>query len=477
MKVLIVVGEHLFHYQKYLITELCQLNALEIYVLESIENGGTPRQSKWIKWINDRFPVFKVSSYSFEKASDFMKKDISVQVHQESLTYDFVLNFCEVGLIEEYKIKYHSVIKLQRDFKKWYAASINEMPYTIIHLLSSTDNEDFVRVKSLSFSTERGIYNNSDKAFYYFAYLVKSLFNGQEYEVKETVEGNYSILKSWIYHGKLLLIVFKRQFVKVQFNWKIAVLENREPHIINNKAGDFWADPFVVNEGEKTWIFFEEFDRDFWRGKISVLQLDKKNILEKRTVLEQPYHLSFPNVFKIADDYFMLPEESESGSQNIYRATSFPFQWEKCAKILSDVKVVDPVFIFREGRYWLFFNKIEDFEYENNERLSLYSSADLFSAEWKSHPQNPIVIDKSNARNAGKIRLEDGSFMRVSQNCKTTYGAHIFKNIITQLNEEIYREEKVLQSWNLKTFYGCHTINSEEEITVIDLLVKEKKKL
>ena len=96
--------------------------------------------------------------------------------------------------------------------------------------------------------------------------------------------------------------------------------------------------------------------------------------------------------------------------------------------------MVDSVFIFHDGRYWLFFNKIEDFEYENNERVYVYSSTDLFSDDWESHPQNPVVINKTRARNAGKIRKEEGHFIRVSQNCKVTYGENVYKNKNVKLN-------------------------------------------
>lgn len=473
MRILLVFGENLFHYQRQIIVELSSLKDLEIFVLGCTCKFKIPKDSKFIKLINNKFPLFKKNPHTFESTRQFIENSTTAKEYNQELYYDYVLNFCESNVITNFKIKFGQVLKVPFEIRSWYSASINDSPYTSIRLLISADNKNFVPFKSLSFSTEIGIYNNRDKALYYFSYLVKSVFNESKYPVKEAGKNDYHFLKNWFYHFKLLKIVFLRKFSKVQFNWKLAVLENNVPRIITKEVGAFWADPFIVKEIDHTWVFFEEFDHKIMSGKISVVDLQQNNSLKRETVLEKSYHLSFPNVFKLKENYFMMPEESESGEQNVYKAEQFPYQWEKYKTILHDIKVVDPVFIFSNDRYWLFFNKIEDFEYENNERLYLYSSPDLFSDQWESHPQNPVVIDKTSARNAGKIIKEDDQFIRVSQNCKETYGAHILKNRMTQLSEKIYREEKLISTWHFEDFDGCHTINSEGDMTVIDLLIKE----
>ncbi len=475
MKILIVLGQKVYHFQQQIAAELSLLDHLEIYVLSCSDKSKIPAGSKLLRIINSKFPVFKTDPYSFEKTDHYLDSSSEIKAFREDLYYDYVLNFCEAAVIENFKIIFVQVLKVADEIRNWYAASINEDDYTAINLLVSADNQKFVSINSLSFATEIGIYNNRDKALYYFSYLIKSVFNENQYPVTESGKNEYNFLKNWTYHLKLLKIIVQRKFSKVQFNWKIAVLENNIPRLITEKAGDFWADPFIIKERNNTWIFFEEFTRNTKLGKISVLNLQENKPLKKEVVLEKPYHLSFPNVFKNGKDYFMMPEESVSGEQNIYKATRFPYRWEKHKTIFKNMKIVDPIFIFHEGRYWLFFNKIEDFEYENNERLYLYSSHDLFSDQWESHPQNPVIIDKTRARNAGKIIEEDQKFIRVSQNCKITYGRNICLNKITHLSEKMYREEKLPFNKNFTTFYGCHTFNSEEDITVIDLLVKESK--
>ena len=473
MKILVVLGENLFHYQRQILKELSYLNKVEIYAVSCYHKSRIPIDSKLLRMINSKFPAFKTDPYSVEKTDRFMESSIEIKEYREDLFYEYVLNFCEATVIENFKIKCAQVLKIAIDIKKWYAQSINESPYTTIHLLSSADNKVFIPLKSLSFSTEIGMYNNRDKALYYYSYLIKSVFNEKNYEVQESNQNGYHFVKSWNYHLKLLKIIVQRKFSKVQLNWKLAVLENNKPMIITEEAGAFWADPFIINDSGNNWIFFEELDHKTRLGKISVINLQDGKPLKKEVVLEKPYHLSFPNVFKFEKDYYMMPEESASNEQNIYKATRFPFQWEKYKTIFKNIKMVDSVFIFHDGRYWLFFNKIEDFEYENNERVYVYSSTDLFSDDWESHPQNPVVIDKTRARNAGKIRKEEGHFIRVSQNCKVTYGENVYKNKITHLSLEKYTEEKQVYNPKFNSYYGFHTLNSAGNLSVIDLLMKE----
>ncbi|MBF8457257.1 hypothetical protein IV494_08680 [Kaistella sp. G5-32] len=475
MKILLIFGDKLYHYQKQILAGLLELKDLDISLLSCNDDIKIAKDSKFIRTVNKRFPIIKTDPYSFENANDFISVSTQTTVFQASFCYDYVLNFCESKVITDFKIKFRSILKPMLDVRNWYAASINKHADTTIKLEISSDNQNFIFFKSLSFSTETGTYNNRDKALYYFSYLVKSIFNENSFIVIKSETKDYTIYKSFLYHAKLLRIIFARKFSKVQFNWKVAVLENNVPQIITPEAGDFWADPFIVKELDNNWIFFEEFDRKTKSGKISVVNLKEKKTSQKETVLEKPHHLSFPNVFKFLDDYFMMPEESESDEQNIYKATQFPYRWEKHKTIFKNIKIVDPVFIYSEGRYWLFFNKIENFEYENNERLYLYSSPDLFSEEWESHPQNPVIIDKTKARNAGNITKQNGEFIRVSQNCKQTYGENVSKNKITELSEKIYREESLSSGWNFQTFHGFHTLNTAEDMTIIDLLIKEVK--
>ncbi|WP_226063974.1 glucosamine inositolphosphorylceramide transferase family protein [Kaistella polysaccharea] len=473
MKILLLFGNNLFRYQKQILSELSLLDDLEIYAICNNYSAKIPKDSKFIKLINERFPVIKVNPHLFESTAQFIAASKSIKRYEENLIYDYVINFCNLSVFNDLQVKYACVIKLDIDIKNWYSASINKSDYTTINILKSSDNQNFSPFKSMSFTTQIGIYNNRDKAFYYFSYLIKSVFNGNRYPDKGAIKTDYNFFKRINHHIDHLKIIYLRKFSNVHFNWKLAILKNNEPVVITDEINAFWADPFIINHSDNNWIFFEELDHKKKLGKISLINLKENKPFKKEVVLEKPYHLSFPNVFEIGDQYFMMPEESASNNQNIYKAEKFPTQWEHYRTILKNKKVVDPVFILHNQKYWLFFNEIENFEYDNNERLNLYYSDDLFSDHWVSHPQNPIIIDKAKARNAGKIMKENEEYIRVAQDCKDGYGQNISKNRITELSEKIYTEEKLPTTWDFEKYNGFHTINVDGDITVIDLLVKE----
>ena len=72
----------------------------------------------------------------------------------------------------------------------------------------------------------------------------------------------------------------------------------------------FIADPFFVIENDTTFIFLENQIKEAG----AVIDLFKKygNAIDYGgTVLNPPFHISFPQVFKFEDDFYMLPETKE----------------------------------------------------------------------------------------------------------------------------------------------------------------------
>jgi len=66
---------------------------------------------------------------------------------------------------------------------------------------------------------------------------------------------------------------------------------------IESPKGRFYADPFMIEDGGKFWVFFEDFDYATQRGRISCAEVHKGGIANPVTVLERPYHLSYPLCF------------------------------------------------------------------------------------------------------------------------------------------------------------------------------------
>ncbi len=77
----------------------------------------------------------------------------------------------------------------------------------------------------------------------------------------------------------------------------------------------FVADPFVLRRDSVWYMFYEVFDSLAGRGVIGLSQSgDGLNWEYKGIVLREPFHLSYPYVFKSGGVFYMIPESAEAKS-------------------------------------------------------------------------------------------------------------------------------------------------------------------
>jgi hypothetical protein len=233
----------------------------------------------------------------------------------------------------------------------------------------------------------------------------------------------------------------------------------------------FWADPSVFTTGDQHYyIFVEEEIYKEKKAHISVLEIYKAgNISEPRIVLDKPYHLSYPYVFKDGNDIYMLPETSENKTIELYRANDFPYKWELKMNLMENVHAVDATIHKYNNKYWMFVNIREINGASDWDELFLFYADELLTQNWKPHKQNPIVSDVRTARPAGKIFELEGKLYRPSQNSSRSYGYAININEITELSETTYAEKLVstIAPWN-KKIIATHTYSLSENLCVID---------
>ena len=237
----------------------------------------------------------------------------------------------------------------------------------------------------------------------------------------------------------------------------------------------FWADPCAIKTGDKYYVFLEEYLNQTGKGHISVIELDRKKgvVNGPTTVLERDYHLSYPFVFEWNGDYYMVPESAANKTVELYRSTSFPFEWKLEKVLLTDVRAKDATLAEIDGRWWMFVSIAEH---------SIPDELYLFSAEtplgpWKPHPRNPVKSDVRGSRPAGKLFNCNDDLYRPAQNSSGRYGYAMSINKITRLDHEGFREEQVssiLPNWR-KDLIGTHTISIAGDLTVIDCLVRRSR--
>ncbi len=77
---------------------------------------------------------------------------------------------------------------------------------------------------------------------------------------------------------------------------------------------NYWvADPFPVEVEGKLYIFGEMYEWTTLKGSICYTELTENGFTKWKKIIEEPYHLSFPNIFKIKNEFYMCPE-SQGGA-------------------------------------------------------------------------------------------------------------------------------------------------------------------
>ena len=98
----------------------------------------------------------------------------------------------------------------------------------------------------------------------------------------------------------------------------------------------WYADPMVRHIRGKYYVFTGQFDLDEGKGKIAVSEIRNGKIGTPKTILDEPFHLSFPNVFAFGQDYYMVPECSASHAIRIYKMGGSVEHWEEILSIPVD---------------------------------------------------------------------------------------------------------------------------------------------
>jgi hypothetical protein len=274
-----------------------------------------------------------------------------------------------------------------------------------------------------------------------------------------------------------LLARFGKHAGESAFNvaqWQLAVDTTsdfhrlNDPEVLTPPTDRFWSDPFLLQRDGALHVFVEECPYDTGRGRIAMLSRSPSGEWsEARTVLERPYHLSYPFVFEHDGELLMLPETTAAGRVELYRCIRFPDQWELDTILVDNFAGADATLWFQDDRWWMFVD-VKD------ELYILY--ADSPRGPWRAHRGNPVKSDSRSSRPAGHIFRNGTDVIRPAQDCSLQYGREEVFNKITRLTPDEFEEVEVGRlrtPWNGST--GCHTFNQLDGVTVVDRLVQRRK--
>ena len=242
-------------------------------------------------------------------------------------------------------------------------------------------------------------------------------------------------------------------FVAQREQWTIGIYRSNSPFRYNDlqgwinplfKAEDvtdvpakFVADPFLVREGDTWNLFFEVYNNNTQQGDLAVATSRNTWIWDYESIiLDEPFHLSYPYVFKWQNEYFLIPESYEDNSIRLYQADDFPAKWSYVKTLVEGRDYVDNSIVFYKDKWWLFSSVT------SNDTLYLHY-ADSLTGPWKEHPHSPIVTgDVHKSRPSGRLLIYENKLYRFTMDIDPPVGTHqVMAYEITEISSETYIEK------------------------------------
>ena len=200
----------------------------------------------------------------------------------------------------------------------------------------------------------------------------------------------------------------------------------------------WYADPFVCGDESGEYVFVELMNHYNVYGQIAAAPIEDGQIGDFRVVLDEPFHMSFPNVFKWDGSWYMLPEVFTSGQVRLYRAESFPYSWKLDAVLFEGPELVDHALIPADYGFRMV-------SYDQTNKRDMHSR--VFRIDMESRSMKEIFPEGNwcRERPGGTFYKKEGEWHRVIQDCEETYGdyLHIFR--INEFTDENFSEEEILQ--------------------------------
>jgi hypothetical protein len=244
---------------------------------------------------------------------------------------------------------------------------------------------------------------------------------------------------------------------------------------IEPPANEYWADPFLFEHENRTYIFFENWEYSKEKGKISVGVIKDDQITDVSDCLDLDYHLSYPFVFEHENQIFMIPETGQMKRLEIWRCDHFPNKWslEKTRFESEGRSLVDSTIAKdANNQFWLFVNFGSRKLLEHGSNLCVFKIDSPMMNEIIPHKLNPVVSDCRSARNAGNIYIDNkGRLIRPSQASQNgIYGeclnlCHVKKLTIDSYEEEIL--ETITPEFK-NGLYSIHHVSQAGGIFVVD---------
>lgn len=258
---------------------------------------------------------------------------------------------------------------------------------------------------------------------------------------------------------KMIIFLLKLFVNKVMFQysdlmrsekWNIAMVRGTTGDILSGQltlkptwlpsppAGTYYADPFVTGKNHLLHIVCEDYDYRRARGMLSYIVAEPSTgrIIEKKTLLSEKWHLSYPFLISLENRFYCIPESAACGKVTVYLLDELTGTLTPHSHLIEDMDAVDPTLFHYRGLWWLMFTRKQ----LSDTCLYAWYSTEPFSG-FRPHHNNPVKTDVRSSRPAGTPFIFNGELYRPAQDCSTRYGGAVVINRIIRLSPDEFEEE------------------------------------
>ncbi len=240
-------------------------------------------------------------------------------------------------------------------------------------------------------------------------------------------------------------------------------------HWLHHPYKDRWfADPFFLHVDEQRIILLaEEFRYQDKKGRLSKLVVNRYNyyLEELKVILEEPYHLSFPFIYRKDGQVYIIPESSKSGQTDVYTYHEETDEVKKVA-LLCHLPLTDAILVDMPNGCQCVLSTKEPTQ--NKDHLQIYA-VDTKGWQMTEKPLQDVRFESNIARNAGDVFWVDGELYRPAQDCNKGYGHGVVIQHVGYHDGQFAFE-------NIRTFFsdipefdmGYHTFNRMNGLIVMD---------
>lgn len=252
----------------------------------------------------------------------------------------------------------------------------------------------------------------------------------------------------------------------------------------------YWiADPFIFEDKDVTYLFYEAYDLIKCKGVIAYSILNDNFVATTpKVVIEEDYHLSFPFIFIKDNHIYIMPESCNDDSLKVYKALSFPDIWKEDYSVLEDIYCSDSVFFeFKEKRYLSIFEQFRNPPSEKKHYCwGIHSIYKLDkSGILRKLPASVTQEGDYGIRNAGAFFKCGNNLIRVGQNSTDdVYGKGMvffrIDSVEPYCEQEIYNvdyremQKHLIFGGEEKKIDGTHTYNVSDKYEIIDFSYQQE---